>query len=238
MAERNRTYFVSDVHLGLQAMDPEGREARFLAFLKSIPAEQTEALYMLGDIWDFWYEWKYVVPKGYLRIFAALQDLMDAGVNVYFCPGNHDVWAYGYFETLGIKVIRQPHFVTIGGKEFCVGHGDALGRTTLGYRILYTIFHSRVCQFLFSLLHPTIAMAIGHAWSRNNRLSRREEYVWKGEGEPLADYCKDVLASRHVDYFVFGHLHTEVRHDLPSGAKLVILDSWIYRDNYFLFSSL
>ena len=111
---RNLTYFASDVHLGLQVSDPAGREARFVSFLRSIPAAETEALYLLGDIWDFWYEYRDVVPKGYVRVFGALTDLMDAGVKVYFFPGNHDIWAYGYFEELGMKILEQPYVTEIG----------------------------------------------------------------------------------------------------------------------------
>ena len=121
------TYFVSDVHLGLQVQDPARREARFVEFLRGIPAEETEALYLLGDIWDFWYEYKDVVPKGYVKVLAALMDLMDAGVKVYFFTGNHDIWAYSYFRELGMIVLEQPYVTTIGGKRFCLGHGDGLG---------------------------------------------------------------------------------------------------------------
>ena len=143
---RNLTYFASDVHLGLRVADPAGREARFVSFLRSIPAAETEALYLLGDIWDFWYEYRDVVPKGYVRVFGALTDLMDAGVKVYFFPGNHDVWAYGYFEELGMKILQQPYVTEIGGKTFCLGHGDGLGPVDRGYRILRGIFHNRFLQ--------------------------------------------------------------------------------------------
>ena len=108
-----KTFFVSDVHLGLQVKDPAGRERRFVEFVKSLP-EDTKALYLLGDIWDFWYEYKHVVPKGYVRVFAALQELMDRGVDVYFFQGNHDVWTYSYFEELGMKRLEQPYLVEVG----------------------------------------------------------------------------------------------------------------------------
>ena len=133
---KHLTYFVADVHLGLQVSDPDGREARFVSFLKGIPAEETEALYMLGDIWDFWYEYRDVVPKGYTRVFAALQELMDAGVKVYFFQGNHDVWTYHYFEELGMVPLVQPYATEIGGKTFCLGHGDGLGPGDRGYKFL------------------------------------------------------------------------------------------------------
>ena len=115
---RNLTYFVSDVHLGLDVKNPADREARFVSFLQSIPKDKTEALYMLGDIWDFWYEYHDVVPKGYVRVFASLMDLMDAGVKVYFFQGNHDIWCYHYFQDMGIIILQQPYVVNIAGKVF------------------------------------------------------------------------------------------------------------------------
>ena len=165
---RNLTYFASDVHLGLQVADPAGREARFVSFLRSIPAAETEALYLLGDIWDFWYEYRDVVPKGYVRVFGALTDLMDAGVKVFFFPGNHDIWAYGYFEELGMKILEQPYVTEIGGKTFCLGHGDGLGPVDRGYRILRGIFHNRFLQACFSALHPWFAYRLGNGWSRRS----------------------------------------------------------------------
>ena len=115
MAERTLVYFVSDVHLGLDVNDPADREARFVRFLRSIPVDRTKTLYLLGDIWDFWYEYHDVVPKGYVRVFSALLDLMDAGVEVCFFQGNHDIWCFHYFEELGIRVLQQPYVTEIGG---------------------------------------------------------------------------------------------------------------------------
>ena len=133
---RTSAYFVADVHLGLDVNSPQDRENRFVEFLRSIPAGRTCALYLLGDIWDFWYEYRDVVPKGYVRVFAALMDLMVAGVMVYFFQGNHDVWTYRYFEELGMRRLVQPCVVRIGDKDFCLGHGDGLGPVPAGYRFL------------------------------------------------------------------------------------------------------
>ena len=127
MAERKLVYFVSDVHLGLRTVDPAEREARFIAFLKGLPAQEMRALYLLGDIWDFWYEYRDVIPREGARVVAALIGLMDAGVEVWFCPGNHDIWTYSYFEQLGMHRFEQPYYVTLDGKDFCLGHGDLLG---------------------------------------------------------------------------------------------------------------
>ena len=238
MSTRRLTYFVSDVHLGLQVADPDARERRFADFLNSLPQE-TEALYMLGDIWDFWYEYRDVVPKGYVRVLAALQSLMDRGVKVYFFQGNHDVWTYSYFEELGMIRLTQPALVKIGDKSFCLGHGDGLGPVPFGYRFLRGVFHSRVLQFLFSTLHPWIAFRLGNSWSRRNRLAHHEEYVFKGPGEPLYQFAEKFSSENQVDYFVFGHYHSEVADmKLPSGASLYLLKDWMEGSPYMYFDGI
>ena len=229
-----KTYFVSDVHLGLQVGDPAGRERRFADFLRGLP-EDTEAVYLLGDIWDFWYEYRDVVPKGYIRVFSALQGLMDRGVKVYFFQGNHDVWTYSYFEELGMKRLHQPYLVEIEGKKFCLGHGDGLGPVPAGYRFLRGLFHNRVAQFLFSMLHPWIAFRFGNGWSKGNRLAHDQEYDFRGKEEPLYKFAEDFSARNDVDCFIFGHYHASVDMALPSGARLLVLKDWIHSSPYFCF---
>lgn len=229
-----KTFFVSDVHLGLQVGDPAGRERRFADFLRGLP-EDTDALYLLGDIWDFWYEYRDVVPKGYIRVFSALQSLMDRGVKVYFFQGNHDVWTYSYFEELGMKKLVQPYVVEMGGKKFCLGHGDGLGPVPAGYRFLRGLFHNRVAQFLFSMLHPWIAFRFGNGWSRNNRLAHDQEYEFRGKDEPLYKFAEEFSARNDVDYFIFGHYHSSVDMTLPSGARLLVLKDWMRSSPYLCF---
>lgn len=230
---RNLTYFTSDVHLGLDHKDPARREERFVTFLRSIPAEQTEALYLLGDIWDFWYEYDDVVPRGYVRVFAALLDLMDAGVKVYFFRGNHDIWTYSYFESLGMVRLDQPHFVTIAGKRFCLGHGDGLGKGMLGYKLLQWIFHNRTLQRLFSTLHPHLAFGLGNRWSRGSRLAKGETYRFRGAEEPLYQYLDGMKA--RADYYIFGHYHSHFEGDLPHGGRLLLTRDWMDRSNWYVF---
>lgn len=238
MSIRHLTYFVADVHLGLAVKDPDERESRFTAFLHSIPAEKTEALYLLGDIWDFWYEYRDVVPKGYVRVFSALLDLMDAGVKVYFFTGNHDVWAYRYFEELGMVRLEQPAYVDISGTRFCLGHGDGLGPVPLGYRMLRGIFHCRFLQILFSMLHPWIAFRFGNGWSRRNRLARHSEYFFKGKDEPLYKFASEYEKTHPVDYFIFGHYHVDVKIRNPEGADLYVLKDWIDGSPYLYFDGI
>jgi UDP-2,3-diacylglucosamine hydrolase len=239
MAEREGVYFVSDVHLGLDVKDPAAREARFVSFLRGIPADTTLALYLLGDIWDFWYEYRDVVPKGYVRVFSALMDLMDAGVKVYFFPGNHDIWCYSYFESLGMTVVReQPQLVEVGGKVFCLGHGDGLGPGMRGYKFMNSVFKCRFIQRLFSTLHPWLAYRLGLGWSRRSRLARNESYEFKGPSEPLYKWAAEFSERQHVDVFIFGHLHCAVDTTLPSGARLIVMKDWMEGDQYWYFDGI
>ena len=232
--ERNLTYFLSDVHLGLNYKNPARREERFVDFLNGIPAENTQALYLLGDIWDFWYEYEDVVPRGYVRVFAALTRLMDGGVKVFFIPGNHDIWCYSYFESLGMVKLAQPFFVTINGKRFCVGHGDGLGKGMLKYKALKKIFYSPFLQRMFSTLHPYIAFKIARSWSEGSRLAKGESYLFRGHEEPLyrwADGCKE-----RADWYIFGHYHCHYEAALPSGGSLCLLRDWTEKANWYVFN--
>lgn len=235
--ERTKVYFASDVHLGLQVKDPEARERRFAGFLNSIPRD-AKALYLLGDIWDFWYEYRDVVPKGYIRVLGALCDLMDAGVRVYFFQGNHDVWTYSYFEELGMVRLVQPAVVDIDGTVFCLGHGDGLGPVPVGYRFLRSVFHCRILQFLFSMLHPWIAFRFGNGWSRRNRLAHDQEYYFRGKDEPLYKFAEEFEKTSKIDYFIFGHYHTEVHMRTPGGADLFVLKDWMDASPYLYFDGI
>ena len=234
--DRTLSYFVSDVHLGLQVGDPAQREARFTAFLRSIDPSRTAALYLLGDIWDFWYEYRDVVPKGYVQVLAALQDLVKAGVEVFFFQGNHDVWTYSYFEEMGLKRLVQPCRVNIGNKSFCLGHGDGLGPGMWGYKLMRWAFHNRFLQGAFSALHPWFAFRLGTGWSRSSRLAKNITYPFKGEEEPLYKFCKEFQARTPVNYFIFGHYHSKA--DLAVGsARLLLLGDWITAPNFLVYDA-
>lgn len=227
MDGRKLTYFVSDVHLGLDFNDPAGRERRFVEFLRGIHSDSAEALYMLGDIWDFWFEYRDVVPKGYSLVFAELIRLHGEGVRLYFFGGNHDLWTFGYLESLGVKVLEQPYFIEIGGKTFCLGHGDGLGDVPRSYKLMQALFRCRFAQRLFALLHPTIAFWLARTWSETKRKRRKSRYHFRGADEPLYKYADSIAARRHVDYFIFGHYHSPVDLPLPHGGRLIIMDDWL-----------
>ena len=236
---RTLTYFVSDVHLGLQVGDADAREKAFVEFLQEMDPARTSALYLLGDIWDFWYEYRDVVPKGYVRVFGALVALMDAGVEVYFFRGNHDIWSYRYFEELGMKRLVQPYVTAIGPRKFCLGHGDGLGPGNHGYKLLRRIFHNRFLQRCFSTLHPWLAFRLGNGWSKRSRLGKRITYQFRGADEPLYRFCAGFPET--VDCFVFGHYHARV--DMPVSrydgtmARLLLLGDWITAPNRIVYDS-
>lgn len=233
LKSRTHIYFVSDVHLGLDVKDPEGREARFVKFLNSLSPIRTKALYLLGDIWDFWFEYKYVVPKGYSEVFSALTKLMNNGVEVYFAPGNHDRWCFHYLQSLGIRVLdRQPYYFEFGNKIFCVGHGDGLGPGMTGYKMMQAVFKCRTAQWLFSLIHPRLAFSFANRWSKSSRLAKNVKYEFKGADEPLYKFVVGQSEKRPADYYIFGHYHVDVTMSLPAGRKMFILNDWMDESDY------
>jgi len=235
MEERNLTYFVADVHLGSNPATAAEKESRFVRFLRSIPPQRTQALYLLGDIWDFWYEYRDVVPKGYARVFAALMELVDAGVKVRFIRGNHDIWTYGYLQSLGIEVLNQIQEVKIGDALFCIGHGDGLGPGMRKYNAMRSLFYNRVAQCLFSTLHPWFAYRIGRGWSARRQKKHVTPYNWRGEEESLYKFAVEYEKTHKVDYFVFGHYHSDVDMKTPGGARFTVLKDWKSDSPYLYF---
>ncbi|MCF0165668.1 MAG: UDP-2,3-diacylglucosamine diphosphatase [Bacteroidales bacterium] len=232
--ERTRTYFTADVHIGACDTDRRVREDQFCRWLESV-RKDAKAVYLLGDIFDFWYEWRRTVPSCYTRALGALADTVDSGVEVFFFKGNHDMWVYRYFqEEIGIRVLEQPSVVEIAGKRFCLGHGDGLGKTDLGFRFLRGVFRSRFAQALFSMLHPSISMKLGTGWAgRTRRKKKDRKYEFRGEGNPLFAFCDEFgknYRSEHggqgIDRYIFGHYHTPGSIAIPSGGTMHIMDDW------------
>lgn len=226
----SKYYFVSDVHLRPNAQDGEIPHKRFLSFLDHLD-EDVEAVYFLGDIFDYWYEYKYTIPRGHTRVLGRLAMLSDRGVKLYFIPGNHDVWLYGFLkDEIGGEILQQPSFVKCGRRTFCIGHGDGLGYTALGFRFIRSIFHSRFLQKLYSAIHPRWSFALGYAWSEHSRSVKKNNLdyrpVFKGEDEPIYRYAQKVASENVVDCFVFGHFHIPTDLTLPSGERLFILGEW------------
>lgn len=240
MAEEKGLYFfVSDIHLGLNYKDPKARERKFAKFIYSLP-DNTKAVYLLGDIFDFWYEYKDVIPRGYTRVLGALANAVDKGIKIYFFNGNHDIWTYHYFQNeVGLEVLQQPYVMEINGKWFCIGHGDGLGEGDRGYKLMNSIFKCKFLQFLFSCIHPRWAFLCAHKWSKHNRLVKNLPYTFKGDGESIVKFSesfqKQRKESEKIDYFIFGHYHFKTRYELKSSGTLFMLGEWINGSDYLLF---
>ncbi len=221
----SRYYFISDVHLGLKVGDPQGRERRLVAFLNSLEPD-TGGVFLLGDLFDFWYEYKYVIPRGYTRILGALSRLTDRGIPVHFFTGNHDCWTFGFLENeIGLIVHRDELYIELEGKNFLLAHGDLMGQVKPGYRMLQNIFRARFPNMLFRAIHPRWAFSMASEWSRHNRLSKGFLYEYKGEEEPSFRYAAQY--PHPVDYCIIGHIHSPARCNLPGGGELIVLGDWV-----------
>jgi len=232
-------YFLSDAHLGSWAIDHRRmQERRLVRFLDSIK-NKAAAVYLLGDMFDFWYEFKYVVPKGYTRFLGKISELTDMGVEVHYFTGNHDIWTYGYLEReCGVILHRQPQTVELYGKVFYLAHGDGLGDPDKKFKVLRMLFHSKLCQFALATVHPRWSVWVGQTWAKHSRLKRPngEELPYQGEdSEHLILYTKDYIQYHpNVDYFIYGHRHIEVDVQLTKKARVIILGDWISQFSYVM----
>ncbi len=233
-------YFLSDAHLGSRAIK-HGRtqERRLVRFLDSIK-DKAGAVYLLGDIFDFWYEYKLVVPKGYTRLLGKLSELTDLGVEVHFFTGNHDVWAYDYLEReCGVVLHREALTLELGDKLFFMAHGDGLGDPDPKFKFLRYIFRNRFCQVLFSALHPRWGVEMGLSWAQHSMQTHQadEPPHYMGEDkELLVLFAKDYLKTHpDVNYFIFGHRHIELDLMLSPATRVMILGDWISHFTYAVF---
>lgn len=233
-------YFLSDAHLGSRAIE-HGRtqERRLVNFLDSIK-HKASAVYLLGDMFDFWYEFKTVVPKGYTRFLGKLSELTDLGVEVHFFIGNHDIWCGDYLtQECGVIMHREPQAVEICDKVFYLAHGDGLGDPDMKFKILRFMFHNKVLQRMFSAIHPRWSMELGLSWAKHSRLKRVDgkEPDYLGENkEFLVLYAKDYLKLHpDINYFIFGHRHIELDLMLPGKSRVMILGDWIHYFTYAVF---
>jgi UDP-2,3-diacylglucosamine hydrolase len=233
-----KIYFLSDFHLG--APDHAAslvREKLIVRFLDEIKADAAE-IFLVGDMFDFWYEYRQVVPKGYVRLLGKLAELSDAGIAMHFFVGNHDMWMKDYFQQeMNIPVYFEPIEFDRNGKHLLIGHGDGLGPGDHGYKRLKKIFRNPVCQWLFGILPPAIGMGLANYFSRKSRAQTgTSEEVFLGEDkEWLIIYCKEVLQKKKVDFFVFGHRHLPIDFTLQPGSKYINLGDWIKFFTYAVF---
>lgn len=231
-----KTYFISDVHLGAPALNNNReREHLFVNWLNMV-AKDADAIYLLGDIFDFWYEYKKVVPKGFVRTLGTIANIVDNGIPVYFFTGNHDVWVFDYLpEEVGVTVHHEPLETKIYGKNFFLAHGDGLDPDEKSYILLKRLFTNKTAQFLFSRLHPNFAFGLGHQWSKHSRLSKGlEGEASKGiEGEGTVRFAKRHSKTSNIDHYVFGHRHILMNEEIEPNVTLTFLGEWI---NYFSYA--
>jgi len=236
--EGKKVYFASDNHLGAPTKEASKlREKKFVAWLDEIK-EDAAAIFLLGDLFDFWAEYKTVIPKGFTRTLGKLAEITDSGIPVYFFVGNHDLWMNGYFEEeLNIPVYHEPKEFTFNNKTFFIGHGDGLGPGDKGYKRMKKVFTNPVSKWLFRWLHPDIGVRVAQYLSVKNKLiSGDDDATFLGEeNEWLVQYCKRKLETKHYNYFVFGHRHLPLEINLNEKSKYVNLGDWIIYYTYGVF---
>ncbi|MDA7777719.1 UDP-2,3-diacylglucosamine diphosphatase [Flavobacteriaceae bacterium] len=236
--KNKKIYFASDQHFG--APTPEAskkREAIFLNWLDEIEKDAS-VLFLLGDLFDFWFEYKEVVPKGFVRVLGKLAHFVDSGIEVHYFVGNHDLWMRNYFQTeLGIPVYHKPKDFTLENTSFFIGHGDGLGPNDKGYKRMKKLFTNPLAKWLYRLLHPDIGMRLGHYFSVKNKLiSGAEDVVFLGENkEWLAKYAQRKLKQKHRDFFLFGHRHIPMEIELNPKSNYINLGDWITHFTYGIF---
>ena len=231
---RANTYFLSDFHLGARYFEePRETERRVVDFLDSIKGDAKE-VYLLGDILAYWFEYRYVVPRGFTRFFGKIAELTDLGGTVYWFIGHHDIWIFDYLpKELGVEVIDGEVTKEIDGKVFFLAHGDGVGKQPRSFRMLRSLFRNRLCQKLYSAIHPRWTIPFALSWSNSSRKGDDEYPEYKGEGNELLEiFANDYLKSHKVDYFVFGHRHIMLDKKLQGGATLVVLGDWLHYCSY------
>lgn len=233
-----KIYFLSDFHLGApdyeKSREREQRVVRFLDHIKHDAA----VIFILGDLFDFWYEYKKVVPKGFVRILGKLAELTDMGIAMHFFVGNHDMWMNGYFEKeLNIPVYYKEQEFEFNGKKFIIGHGDGLGPGDHQYKFLKKIFRNKVCQAFFGMLHPSIGIGLADYFSRKSRAAAglEDEHFLGEEKEWLITYCREVLKQKHIDFFIFGHRHLPITYDLGDHSLYINTGDWLKYNSYAVF---
>ncbi len=236
MARGSHIYFISDAHLGT----PDHarslvRERKLVALLDEI-ADDAAEIYFLGDLFDFWFEYKRVVPRGFTRLLGTIARMSDAGVIMHFFTGNHDIWAFDYLplET-GMVIHRKPVTAQYADKRFFLAHGDDLDESDVRFRVIKSFFTNGLMQWAFARLHPNFALWIAHSWSRRSREAHGDE-AFKGEEEAIVKYARRHLLEKGYDYLVFGHRHCPVDYRLNDETRLIILGDWMKHFTYARFN--
>ena len=238
LTQGKKIYFSSDNHLGAPNLEESlVREKKFVSWLDTIKKD-AEAIFLVGDIFDFWFEYNEVVPKGFTRTLGKLAEISDAGISIHYFAGNHDMWLVDYFQKeLNLTVHNKPKIFTINDKKFFVGHGDGLGPGDKSFKIMKKIFKNPFFNWCFRCVHPDLGIKLGKYLSNKNRLkSSLEDLKFNGnENEWLTKYCKEKLKNEHYDYFIFGHRHIPLEIKLSPNSTYINLGDWITHFSYAVF---
>ena len=212
------------------------REKLFVQWLDEIKND-AEAIYLVGDIFDFWFEYKKAVPKGYVRLLGKLAEISDSGIPIHIFTGNHDMWLFDYLEDeINAHIYREPIEISMKGKRFFISHGDGLGPGDNGYKLIKKIFKNKLCQWLFERIHPNLGISIAQYWSKKSRIANGEkDESYYGEKEWLTQFCKEKMKTIEVDYFIFGHRHLPLEVDLGNNTIYINLGEWVNYNSYAVF---
>ena len=236
--QTKKIYFISDIHLGAPALkNNRERELAFVDWLNQIK-EDASHLFLMGDIFDFWFEYKTVVPRGFTRTLGKIAEIADSGVEVHLFTGNHDGWIFDYLPSeLGVILHRNEFKTELGGKKFYLAHGDGLDKTDKGYLLLKKMFTSKTLQWLFARIHPNFAISLGRHWSKHSRISKGIT----GEGfkginnEGMYIFAQSILHNETFDYFIFGHRHVMIDSPIGENSRYINLGDWIHHFSYGVF---
>ena len=232
MQTRNKIYFASDFHLGAPNKNESlKREKKICNWLDEISKDAKE-IYLLGDLFDFWFEYKKVIPKGFERLKGKLAHLTDDGIKINLFIGNHDLWTFGYLENeLGLKIYKKPEIIKINDLFFYLAHGDGLGKGNQLFKFIKSIYHNPICQFLFKLLPSSIGISLAQKLSNRSKKNQNLNNELIGE-KNLINYSKKILKNKHIDFFIFGHIHRPKIIEISKKSKYVNLGDWVTHFSY------
>ncbi len=234
LSSNEKVYFASDFHLGApDKKSSHERELKIVQWLEEV-SHDAKAIFLVGDIFDFWFEYNRTIPKGFIRFQGKLAELKDKGISIIFFTGNHDLWMSEYFpEELDIPVFTNPVSLNIAGNKVYVGHGDGLGPGDHFYKFLKRIFTNKLCRWLFKWIHPDLGISIASFWSNKSRMAdEKKDDPFKGEEERLFQYCKEMEETEHHDLYIFGHRHLSFKMDVNPKSTYFSLGDWVKHYSY------
>ena len=229
-------YFASDFHLGVPSLEESRNREKKLVNWLSMAAEDATEIFLVGDLFDFWFEYKFTIPKGFVRFLGKIAEIVESGITVYIFTGNHDMWMFDYLEKeTGVKILRSPQEFVYNEKQFFIGHGDGLGPGDYSYKLIKKIFSNPLCQWLFERVHPNLSFKIANYWSRKSRENDSQPTSFLQQKEWLVQYAKQLLKNKHYDFFIFGHRHLPVEYQISEKSKYINLGDWIKHNSYAKF---